>query len=85
VQRCRAVLLSRSRPLAVSDPVLREQVSTPEVKALLAIADPLLHEDVPQRNSRDDLMQVAFAWSPLGLLAAQTALWAGLVGVAPRR
>ena len=77
---------SRSAPKvkAIADPVLREHVSAPEVKAL-AIADPVLREDVPQRNSRDGLMQVPFTWSPLGLLAAQTAFWAGLVGVAPRR
>ena len=79
---------SRSAPevkdLAVADPVLREHVPAPEVKAL-AIADAVLREHVSQRNSRDGLMQVAFAWSPLGLLAAQTAFWAGLAGVAPRR
>lgn len=58
--------------------------SAPKVKAL-AVADPVLREDVPQRNSRDGLMQVAFVWSPLGLLAAQAAFWEGLVGVSPRR
>ena len=87
------------KALAIADAVLREDVSTgrrkaapakaqrrsaPEVNAL-AIADRVLREHVSQRNSRDGLMQVAFAWSPLGLLAAQTAFWAGLVGVAPRR
>ena len=79
---------SRSAPevkaLALADPVLREHVSAPEVAAL-PIADPGLREHVAQRNSRDGLMQVAFAWSPLGLLAAQTAFWSGLAGVAPRR
>ena len=79
---------SRSAPevkaLALADPVLREYVSAPEVKAL-PIAAPVLREHVAQRNSRDGLMQVAFAWSPLGLLVAQTAFWAGLAGVAPRR
>ena len=57
--------------------------SAPKVRAL-AIADPVLREDVSQPHGRDGLMQMAFAWSPLGLLAAQTAFWAGLVGVAPR-
>ena len=65
-------------------PAKAQSRSAPKVKAL-AIADPVLREDVPQRNSRDSLMQVAFAWSPLGLLAAQAAFWAGLVGVAPGR
>ena len=78
---------SRSAPeikaLAIA-PILREHVPAPEVKAL-AIADAVLREHVSQRNSRDGLMQMAFAWSPLGLLAAQTAFWAGLAGVAPRR
>jgi hypothetical protein len=78
---------SRSAPevkaLAIADPVIREHVSAPEVKAL-AIADSVLREHVYQRNSHG-LMQVAFAWSPLGLLAAQAAFWGGLVGVAPRR
>ena len=87
------------KALAIADPVLREDVSPGRRKAApakvqsrsarkvkaLAIADPVLREPVSQRNSRDGLMQVAVGWSPLGLLAAQTAFWAGLVGVAPRR
>ena len=52
----------------------------PTAKAL-AITDPVLREDVTPPKNRDGFMQMAFAWSPLGLLlAAQAAFWEGLVG-----
>lgn len=65
-------------------PAKAKRRPAPKVKALAALSDPVLREDVTKRNHRDSLLQNAFAWSPFGLLAAQAAFWESLVGGARR-
>ena len=84
-RRCAPMTTKKKTARRKTAPAKTKRRPAPKVKALAALSrDPVLREDVTKRNHRDGLLQIAFAWSPFGLFAAQAAFW-GRFGRAPER